>query len=98
MQGSAACTVLRKKKTVFKQETQKEKKCLVNSLGPEALVGEHMVRITSQSKADQLTAGRSALQMSPWFTTFFYNIKNQKHISRKQYLSAVLSSFRGFLE
>lgn len=44
------------KKTVFKQETQKEKKCLVNSLGPEALVGKHMVRITSQSKADQLTA------------------------------------------
>lgn len=89
------------KKTVFKQETQKEKKCLVNSLGPEALVGKHMVRITSQSKADQLTVDtvpckcHLGLQL---FFFFFYNIKNQKYISRKQYLSAVLSSFRDFLE
>jgi len=42
--------------TVFKQETYTKKKRLVNSLGPEALVVKHMVRITSQSKAEQLTA------------------------------------------
>lgn len=54
----------------FKQETYTKKKCLVNSLGPEALVAKHMVRITSQSKAEQLTV--AALPED--FVTLLYNI------------------------